>query len=54
MCFFHFSMKSALTGFGEKYTEGDVKNFFDLIQIEDGKFSAKYCSDMLTGKLKDD
>lgn len=40
--------------FGEKYTEADVKHFFDLVTIEDGKFDAQYVSDMLTGKLKDD
>lgn len=49
-----FSMKTALTTFGERYTEADVKNFFDLVPLEDGKFPAKYCSDMLTGKLKEE
>lgn len=40
--------------YGDRYTEADMKNFFDLVNIENGKFPAKYCSDMLTGKLKDD
>lgn len=48
------SIKTALTTYGEKYTEADIKNFFGLVAIEDGKFEAKYVSDMLTGKLRDD
>jgi hypothetical protein len=40
--------------FGEKYTEKDVNQFFGLVPVEDGFISAKYCGDMLTGKLKDD
>merc|ERR1711970_561995 len=48
------SIKTALMTYGEKYTEADIKNFFGLVPIDDGKFPAKYCSDMLTGKLKDD
>ena len=40
--------------YGDKYSEADIKNFFDLVPIEDGKFPAKYISDMLTGKLKVD
>jgi len=48
------NMKSMLMGFGEKYTDKDVKNFFDVVPIEEGKFPAKYCSDMLTGKLKEE
>jgi len=47
-------MKSMLMGYGEKYTDKDVKNFFDIVPIEDGKFPAKYCSDLLTGKLKEE
>jgi len=31
-----------------------VKQFYELVPLEDGKLPAKYCSDMLTGKLKDD
>lgn len=38
--------------FGEKYTEKDVTNFFNLVPVEDGHIPAKYCGDMLTGKLK--
>lgn len=48
------SLSEALTTYGEKYTEADMKNFFSLVAIEDGKFNAKYVSDMLTGKLKED
>jgi len=50
----HISIKTALLTFGEKYTEADVQQFFDIVPIEDGKFPAKHCSDMLTGKLKED
>jgi len=41
-------------GFGERYTAKDIANFFEAVPIEDNKFPAKYCSDMITGKLKDD
>jgi len=47
------NIKTMLMGYGEKYTEKDVKNFFECVPIEDGKFPAKFCSDMLTGKLKE-
>ena len=40
--------------FGEKYTEKDIKNFFDLVNIEDGKLDAKYITDLLLGRLKDE
>jgi len=50
----HISIKTALLTFGEKYTAADVQQFFDIVPIEDGKFPAKHCSDMLTGKLKDE
>ncbi|KAF2349178.1 EF-hand domain pair [Trinorchestia longiramus] len=48
------SIKTALMTYGDKYSDADIKNFFSLVSIEDGKFEAKYVSDMLTGKLKDD
>lgn len=48
------SIKTALQMFGERYTDADVKNFFGLVPVEDGKFPAQYCTDMLTGKLRDD
>jgi hypothetical protein len=51
---YEYSIKTALTTFGERYTEKDVENFFGLINVEEGKFDSKYCSDMLTGKLRDD
>jgi len=41
-------------GFGERYTAKDVAAFFEAVPVEDNKFPAKYCSDMITGKLKDD
>jgi len=47
------NIKTALLTFGERYTEQDVKNFFDIVPVENGKFPAQYCADMLTGKLKD-
>lgn len=47
-------MKHSLMTFGEKYTEKDMKEFFDLLPIEDGRFPSQYCSDMLTGKLEDE
>jgi len=47
-------MKTALMTYGEKYTEKDISNFFEVVSPADGKFEAKYCSDLLTGKLKDD
>ncbi|XP_018012838.1 myosin regulatory light chain 2 isoform X3 [Hyalella azteca] len=48
------SIKTALMTYGDKYSDDDIKNFFGLVPIEDGKFPAKYVSDLLTGKLKDD
>lgn len=48
------SLKTALVTYGEKYTDKDVQNMWDCVQIEDGKFAAKYASDMLTGKLKEE
>jgi len=41
-------------GFGERYTAKDMAAFFEAVPVEDNKFPAKYCSDMITGKLKDD
>jgi len=43
-----------LTGFGDRYTKADVNHFFEIVPVENGKFPAKYCSDMLTGKLKEE
>lgn len=40
--------------FGERYTETDVNNFFEIVSVDDGKFDSKYCCDMLTGKLRED
>lgn len=48
------SIKTTMMQFGERYTEKDMKDFFDLVPVEDGKMDAKYISDMLTGKLRDD
>jgi len=48
------NIKGALMGFGEQYTAKDVAAFFEAVPVEDNKFPAKYCSDMITGKLKDD
>jgi len=48
------SIKTALLTFGERYTEAEVKHFFEVVPVEDGKFPAQYCSDMLTGKLKEE
>jgi len=31
-----------------------VDQFFKIVPVEDKKFPAKYCSDMLTGKLKEE
>jgi len=47
------SIKTALMTYGDKYTAADMKNFFDLVPIENGKMPAKYCQDLLTGKLKE-
>merc|ERR1719341_1575766 len=47
------SIKTALMTYGDKYTKQEVKNFFDLVPIENGKMPAKYCQDLLTGKLKE-
>ena len=40
--------------YGEKYSQKDIDNFFDLVPTDGGKIPAKYVSDMLTGKLKDE
>ena len=40
--------------YGEKYTEKDVKSFYSLVGAKNGKISAKYCQDMLTGRLKEE
>jgi len=40
-------------GFGERYTKADMDNFFEAVPIENNKFPAKHCSDMITGKLKE-
>jgi len=47
------SFNIALTTFGDKYNESDMKNFYELVPVSDGKFAAKYCQDLLTGKLKE-
>jgi len=47
------NIKTALVTFGEKYTEKDVKQFFEMMPIEAGKFPSKYVCDMLTGKLEE-
>jgi len=39
--------------FGEKYTEKDYQAFLDNVIVEDNKVSAKYCSDLLAGKIKE-
>jgi len=48
------SIKGPLMGFGERYTKKDVDAFFECVPIENNKFPAKYCADMITGKLKED
>jgi len=48
------NIKTALMTYGDKYSEQDMKNFFDMVPVEGGKIPAKYCQDLLTGKLKDD
>lgn len=40
--------------YGEKYTEKDIENFFDLVPTPGGKIPCKYVTDMLTGKLKEE
>jgi len=60
LVFFHLfflhteSIKGPLMGFGERYTKKDIDAFFECVPIEDNKFPAKYCADMITGKLKED
>lgn len=46
-------MKTALMSFGERYTKQECDQFIKIVPVEDKKFPAKYCSDMLTGKLKE-
>merc|ERR1719452_309644 len=48
------SIKTAVINFGERYTKQEVDQFFKIVPVEDKKFPAKYCSDMLTGKLKEE
>merc|ERR1712002_1376169 len=48
------NIKGPLMTWGDKYSEKDVKTFFSMVPISDGKFPAKYCQDMLTGKLKEE
>jgi len=45
-------MREVLMQFGERYTKADVEAFYELMPVEGNKFPAVYCSDMLTGKLK--
>jgi len=47
-------MRQTLMQFGERYTKADVDAFFEIVPIEDNKFPAKHCSDLLTGKLKEE
>jgi len=48
------SIGEALQGFGDRYTKDMVQQFLELVPVESNQFPAQYCSDMLTGKLKDD
>jgi len=48
------NIKTALMTYGDKYTEQDMKNFFEMVPVDGGKIPAKYCQDLLTGKLKND
>jgi len=48
------SIKGPLMGFGERYTKKDIDAFFECVPIENNKFPAKYCADMITGKLKEE
>merc|ERR1712183_502983 len=48
------SFNTAVTTFGDKYTKEDLKNFYDVVPVESNSFKAKYCQDLLTGKLKTD
>merc|ERR1711887_263559 len=48
------SIKTALMTWGDKYTEQDVANFFDVVPIDNNKIPVKYCQDLLTGKINND
>ena len=43
-----------LVTFGEKYTEKEVKQFYEIVTVDDGKMDCQYICDMMTGKLRDD
>merc|ERR1712183_1169205 len=47
------SFKQTMMTWGDKYTEQDVANFFDVVPIDNNKISAKYVVDLLTGKIED-
>merc|ERR1711970_549833 len=48
------NIKTALMTYGEKYSQKDIDNFFGMVPISGGKFPAKYCQDLLTGRIKDE
>merc|ERR1719376_1628003 len=48
------SFKTEMMMYAEKYTKKDMANLYEIVPIENNKFSAKYCCDMLSGKHDND
>jgi len=48
------SFQTLLMMHGDRYTKKDMDAFYALIPVENKKINAKYCQDMLTGKLKEE
>jgi len=44
------SFKTEMMMYAEKYTKKDMANLYELLPVENNKFPAKYCCDMLSGK----
>merc|ERR1711887_30092 len=47
------SFKASLTTFGEKYTNKEIKVFYDMVPVVDNNISAQYVCDLLTGKIEE-
>merc|ERR1712183_1030099 len=47
------SFKASLTTFGEKYTNKEIKVFYDMVPVVYNKISAQYVCDLLTGKIEE-
>merc|ERR1711931_473245 len=47
------NLKTSITTWGEKYTNKEIKVFYDMVPVVDNKISAQYVCDLLTGKIEE-